>query len=663
MPGSVTGNTRASRSRVPSPQTAAGGSAGAPKQNGTSGQRSLKDWLEPLVQQKPSYQEAGLVRQGVVENMAPLGTLPSKKAVPRENTPSRTKIVFKSRHAAGQPTPARAVTPEATPEQDGNRGVDNEERAAEDAPALLPRRRSLASREVDDEYEPKAGPSRARGTRRSLGMSTPRRQESVSSLQADTPATNGTSRHDINKEETDDVVNAAVQEALSHYRYPTAYALKTLWEDHSDDADFLAMVNDVFYQTASAETTVKFSRLLRQKKKEGKKDNKGLLFFVERSTSSQPSPHKPTPAPYGDLIVPKVPDLAVDNHVVDDANVQSPTPKAAAHKASTGKRHKHRSPFVRVASANDAGTANSTPSRRRRKGSMDSSSDLSSARSVSPPLLPEDDAEEQQADAEDEQDAGPEPEPKQEAPRPQEPEQQPEQDEQQDRDQAEGRRRTSRAAGARRAERSHAAARAQPIAMRRRSAAKKHADVSPTPNPPSPTHNPSLDAAAPGMLAAAQDALLPNLTAPRKTQKAKEPSPQPATYNFPSRVGVVDENDRKSRLRRDARKVTDAVDAAAESFARGASVGQDDADQDSDDLPPPPPPESVQRQQRQVRPATGRSTRSSLKRTHDEIDDEPSPVAAIFPPPEAPGSALTSRAGTPGPRAKRQRTGPRVKNS
>ena len=703
MPGSVSGNTRASRSRFSSPQTTVSGSAAAPKTNGTAGQRLMREWLEPPLQQKPSYQEAGLVRQGVVENMAPLGTLPSKKAVPHEHTPSRTKIIIKTRPPPSQPTPARVASPETTPEENETEGVQDEGQTAPAVPvtsAAPANRRSQTSREADDDYEPKTGPPRAKMTRRSHGRTTPTRRDSVSSLQASTPtpaAANGVSRPEFSKDEIEDIIYAAVDEAVAHHRYPTAYALKMLWEERSDEAEFCTMVGDVFSQSADGETMVRFTRLLRKKKKEGKKDNKGCHLFVDQPASGQPTPQKPKPkpAPYADLVTLKVPDLRspADLH----CEVQSAPKVAAAPKASASKRHKHRSPFVKMVTANGGGTAQSTPSRRRRKGSLDSSSDLSSARSVSPPLLPVHDADEQ-ADVEDEQ-ADDEPgegeshrknkgknSSKTGGGNKGEGESENENENDGENGGHDGENGTNdsdgdgggggkvrpvpvtgagAASSRRRAERSHAAAKTQPIATRRRSAAaKKHADVSPTPNPPSPTHNSATNAAAPGMLAAAQDALFPNLATSRKGQKTKEPSPQPSTFNFPSRVGVVNENDIKARLRRDARRVTNNTGPVVESFARENSVARDDVDHDSDDLPPPPPPESIQRQQRAGRPTTGRSTRASLKRSHDEMDDEPSPVAPLFPPPPEPeGSALNSRAGTPGPRAKRQRTGPRVKNS
>lgn len=59
-----------------------GGSAGA----GNDASRSfMQRWLEPSVQAKPSFEEAGLVRFGVLEGMAPLGALPKPKKMEAVN--------------------------------------------------------------------------------------------------------------------------------------------------------------------------------------------------------------------------------------------------------------------------------------------------------------------------------------------------------------------------------------------------------------------------------------------------------------------------------------------------------------------------------------------------------------------------------------------------
>src|SRR5699024_8022432 len=64
----------------------------------------------------------------------------------------------------------------------------------------------------------------------------------------------------------------------------------------------VAMVEDVFKQTADAETMQEFSRLLEQKKREGKRDNQGCYYFVPPTSNSRFTPHKPKPAPYAGLL-------------------------------------------------------------------------------------------------------------------------------------------------------------------------------------------------------------------------------------------------------------------------------------------------------------------------------------------------------------------------
>lgn len=106
----------------------------------------------------------------------------------------------------------------------------------------------------------------------------------------------------VNKEVTDKVVDVAVEEALRHFRYPTAWALRTLYDERSGNQNFLAMVEDVFQQTADRETLETFARLIHEKKKEGKKDNRGCYFFVPPVLNNRFTPHSPRPAPYGRLI-------------------------------------------------------------------------------------------------------------------------------------------------------------------------------------------------------------------------------------------------------------------------------------------------------------------------------------------------------------------------
>src|SRR6478736_5345696 len=87
----ISSNTRTTRSRYSSPaqsqNTKWNGVLDASK-GATEGSRAfMQRWLEPTVQSKASFEDDGLVRYGVVENMAPLGSLPKpKKTGPETNS-------------------------------------------------------------------------------------------------------------------------------------------------------------------------------------------------------------------------------------------------------------------------------------------------------------------------------------------------------------------------------------------------------------------------------------------------------------------------------------------------------------------------------------------------------------------------------------------------
>ncbi|CAK7267300.1 hypothetical protein SEPCBS57363_002526 [Sporothrix epigloea] len=106
---------------------------------------------------------------------------------------------------------------------------------------------------------------------------------------------------EINRDVTDRVVDIAVKEALRHYRYPTAWALRTLYDEQSADQTFLAMVEDVFQQTADRETLDTFVRMVHERKKEGRTGNKACHHF--NAMGSNFTLPRPIPAPYADLIM------------------------------------------------------------------------------------------------------------------------------------------------------------------------------------------------------------------------------------------------------------------------------------------------------------------------------------------------------------------------
>ncbi|KAI8275429.1 hypothetical protein K4K56_001388 [Colletotrichum sp. SAR 10_98] len=395
-------STRATRSRFSSPhQHANGGSDSAKKSSNAPSAASktfLQKWLEPAVQSKPSFEEAGLIRYGVTENMAPLGTLPKAGTTKKQGQegaqqPVR-KIIIKPSSANSAAAAASASAP----------------KRSETPPPPLPSppiaatkmgKKSLTIRGFDDDdededYTPKAAAvknaaSRTSLPRKSLSRPSAGRRLSASIQQPSAPSSDAvqpppreatpepTPTPDPtpeSKESVERVVEIAVDEALRHYRYPTAWALRTLYDENSANPTFLAMFEDVYNQKADADTLDEFARLIEEKKKEGKKDNQACYFFVPPSTNSRFTPHKPKAAPYGRL-------LSLD------AKTESPSPTK-----KKGKRRKDLESPVDDAdeSMMDAETATLgvvTPSRRRaRRDSASSDSSLSEL-SASPSLPPD----------------------------------------------------------------------------------------------------------------------------------------------------------------------------------------------------------------------------------------------------------------------------------
>jgi hypothetical protein len=559
MPGSLAPNTttRASRSRFSSPQI---GLNGATDPSAKSG-RSSSPWAEPPINGRPSYLDAGLQRHGVVENMAALGTLPKKQPPLPDHSHSRRIILKRPSITHNTPTPAPADEPSGVclPTAAASGHSQDEDGAA---------MQSVVDGEkgTDDDYEPMHQASRlgrAQAVRRSLGRDSPRRQASTDSSAAS------------NKELVDAVVAGAVDEALAHFRYPTAWALRTLYDENSADPQFVAMMDDVFRQRADVHTLGQFTRLMHDKKKEGKKDNKGCYYFIPPTTNNHFPPHKPKVAPYADLLRP--------------ATTPSPVAESDNHLSKKARSAKsHRSLLDKMA---PSPVNSGTPTRRRRRSdSEESSSSLSSALSLSPPK---------------------------DLPPP--------------------------------------ATTSQPVGTRRRSAVAqgRRREDSPTPLPSSPAAKDADETASAS-------------GPPRRARGIKDPSPQLTSLRFPSKVGVLDENDAGIRRRRDARAITSgAAGPVRESFVRAQELDGDRESAHAGLALAAAATSPI----RPTRAATLRSTRANRKRSHDDMEDDASPTNALFPPlpalsgPLASGQ-LHSRADTPAPRpVKKPRTGLRVKNS
>ncbi|KAK4123164.1 hypothetical protein N657DRAFT_574135 [Parathielavia appendiculata] len=724
----VSANRRTTRSRYSSPMAPTNGAPDSSSSssssraqgngsgtNGVEGQKTfMQRWLEPPVQVKASYQEAGLVRQpgGVFENMAPLGTLPKvglfkKTAPPPAAAPERapTRIIIKTKPAAySTPVPAPPPAPVAAPEEDETEADETEEdddgmteeqieedlgeenqawpasrggHKARTTAAAQRSRRSIISGDTDDEeWAPGASSQKGKTRRNSSRASTRPPQQPAASVIAGT-------RPADKKEFIDKVVEAAVDEALTHFRYPTAWALRTLYDENSSNQEFLTMMTKVFLQTANADELEEFARLIHAKKKEGKKSHKARSHFaLLASTNSRSTPHPPKRAPYGNLVKFDMSILRLDRSSsksqvqkrerpvegtqepgLEEPAQRDPEPEPEHAEPELRPRKKRKAPRQRDAAPPSApkmatngvsGKANTeTPSRRRtRARSVSSISSLSSARSLSPP---ENIQEEQDGDQ------GVDETPSRNSPAPPQP---------------------IKAAKRRR---SNAPRKTQNVSPSRRSPA---AVSTSTPAPqqpaaeaasslPSQRQSPAAEQPAAAhdeqqpyeMPAVVDSPLFPNLN-PKKGSKSGAPALVIAT-----KLGKLDPEDPKLRMRERARTVTSTefpVSSARDPSPLRAS-GRKDPEEPKEVPAKPATPATAPASRTRITlpsarptpaPREGRSTRSALKRTHDELEDQPSPTAANFAGSEAASAAADSRAGTPALRpAKKPRTGLRVKNS
>ncbi|KAI1417632.1 hypothetical protein F5Y13DRAFT_60593 [Hypoxylon sp. FL1857] len=606
----------------------------------SEGQRTfMQRWLEPPVQNKASFQEAGLMRGGVVENMAPLGTLPKAamhKKLPLNGEalptpPVKTRIVLKKPYVAATPRESVPRIREQTPD---------EVEAEVDAAPLSPLSQPLLPIPImddgeDGDYVPKKSKLRTsshRITPNNTRRHSARRRSArpspspINSSPVQNPTITPSSpprfhpppstlNRDPDKELADKVVEAAVDEALRHYRYPTAWALRLLYDENSSDPQFVSMIEDIYHQRADSDTLREFNRLISDKKKDGKKENKGCYYFVPPSTGSRFTPHKPKPAPYGDLVKMDLSifhdDIAkahvskkikLDEDAMADESGPSRANGVSSHKGLTGTKSPRKSP----------------KGRKTRSGSVSSSSSLSSV----PDDVPDD--YEEYMDLVDD-DLG--------VARPIAAEEN-------------GPNNAQIPAGSTQPISGH---NKKPAAKKKNGASPKHPPSTHTPLP----HPPSRDSSMPA-------AVVANGTS---TPQHHNKHQQTNTLKFTSRFGDLDDSDQlvQKKLSKKYETTSATKDISEESFIRDP-LQEDDS---SFELAVPPPPTSEQYRSSRTPALSSRAARAA-KRHHDDLDDSISPTAMSFRAADLePSSARNSRAATPSNLRsnKKPRGGLRVKNS
>jgi hypothetical protein len=83
----------------------------------------------------------------------------------------------------------------------------------------------------------------------------------------------------ININLTDKVVEAAFQEAIDFQRWPTAYALRTLYDDHRTNPRIVRLIEAIYNNCATEENKIEFRSIMKYKKKKGKKHRTGENYF------------------------------------------------------------------------------------------------------------------------------------------------------------------------------------------------------------------------------------------------------------------------------------------------------------------------------------------------------------------------------------------------
>ena len=233
-------------------------------------QTSLENWAEPpLRTPAPSFEDyKGLERQGVLENMAPLGSFPNNKVKQRLKTLNGPRRSAQSKGALEE----EAATPEPTAPPVSRR---SEPRKSES------RTSNLSSREKDEDrdYTPPAA-AKSMSAREASSQITPNYVNSRSSTRE--PRLRG-------------IVDAAVKRAEELKNPYLGKALKELYNRSLHDRGMAELLDAVLSQKPTEKQTSDFQAMVKRTRKELKDADKeaqrrSSKTPVSRSKSSLQSP-------------------------------------------------------------------------------------------------------------------------------------------------------------------------------------------------------------------------------------------------------------------------------------------------------------------------------------------------------------------------------------
>ena len=299
----------------------------------------MDQWMEPaLAPPRPSFAEAGIERHGVLQNMSALGALPTAKVLKAAATAMEMggrgaagKKSTPSASTPGESNPTENATPEptATPSRPASSHAKEEDSPppapttdvvaesvaaptpsptpisaltppphAPPAPATLsvtttptflpshiPQSFPQTPQQVSPRgrYVPQPTTLQQKMGQHVFALDKPTHPMAYQVAPAVAPVMHQMPQFPqpmgdiISLEFTDKIVEAAVYQALDLEKWPTAYALRTLYDDQRKNPRMVQLINRIFTSRADAEEIQQFKGVMTHKKKEGRKD--GLAFY------------------------------------------------------------------------------------------------------------------------------------------------------------------------------------------------------------------------------------------------------------------------------------------------------------------------------------------------------------------------------------------------
>lgn len=302
---------------------------------------SSENWVEPpLPAPRPSFADHGIERHGVVANMAPLGTRPSMKVMKAAIRPEGGSDAGRSaggKRTGASVTPFEAMTPEPTTIPPRRTSISSKTDDFEQASPITPQQPSpqksaqktpvvdvslgqgvfaLSASPLPTTMTTNSYPSTAADVAADAmdattdatdaasdgatepDVTTPFAPDSNMDRPVFTPSTPATAFFPLPAQystplrlgedghpltdlaKTDVVVEEAVQMAIDNKRWPTAWALRELYDAvRTTDAKVVRIIEAVYNHRASPTQMAEFRRLMKVKKKEGKKDRRGEIYY------------------------------------------------------------------------------------------------------------------------------------------------------------------------------------------------------------------------------------------------------------------------------------------------------------------------------------------------------------------------------------------------